>query len=136
VIRFRPNVPVFEGLVDTGAPITVFPQKVWSSCADDIEWLTKESDERVPEWLRSVGGLTGGTIPCRIGRVPLSIYGKQMRCIFQNVAVIGKMVLDQGRLRPKVLLGLYGPPLNCGFHWSRREYPQAWLDWPAAAATQ
>ncbi len=55
-------------IVDTGAPLTIFPVRQWKHFADEIEWLSPSS-LATASWLTHISGKTGGECPCRIGYV-------------------------------------------------------------------
>jgi hypothetical protein len=58
-----------DGLVDTGAYLTVFPQHIWTRYANDIEWISARPGEEMPLWASKISGLTGGEADCRIGLI-------------------------------------------------------------------
>ena len=57
-----------EAVVDTGAPISIFPQKVWERFEVEISWPAVAN---APEWCKEFHGAAGGTVPCRVGIVPV-----------------------------------------------------------------
>jgi hypothetical protein len=60
-----------EGILDSAAPLTLIPQCHWQHFAQDIEWLTPV---RPISWLTSISGKTGGSSPCRVGRVEVTAF--------------------------------------------------------------
>jgi hypothetical protein len=60
---------VAQSIIDTGAPLTVFPRKTWQQFASEIEWLSLAATPVNVSWLTNLRGRTGGRSPCRIGRV-------------------------------------------------------------------
>lgn len=118
----------FDALIDTGAYLSVFSQLLWSEFADQIEWLTDETESDLPFWLKTAKGLTGGMIPCQIGRMTAVVYDPSMRRCTPEFPMIGMMLRDELRLTRRAVLGLYGHPLDFGFQWSGGGNPRAWLD--------
>lgn len=60
---------VAQSIIDTGAPLTVFPRKIWRRFASEIEWLSLPAAQATVSWLTNLRGRTGGRSRCRIGRV-------------------------------------------------------------------
>jgi hypothetical protein len=84
MLRIGPSGYLCDGLVDTGSAFSVFPELIWR---------------------RTASGLTGGTFPCRVGRIAVTVFDLQRNEI-SNVPVIGKFLNDGGKLRPRALVGL------------------------------
>ena len=107
-----------EAVVDTGAPVSMFPEVIWRQFENDIRWLSVRNDPALPEWCRRFGGVAGGEIQCRIGLVSIEILSIKRNRIGPEqlgpsdlVAMFG---FDGGRAR-EILLGLAG-----GFFADRR----------------
>ncbi len=95
-----------RALIDTGAPLTVFPETVWKSHADVIEWVGCPLGEEPPAWLRSVNGLGGGLFQCDLALVQVSFFDDDLRCLGPR-AIYAKCAYDAGAL-PVTLIGLGG----------------------------
>jgi hypothetical protein len=100
-----------EAVVDTGAPVTMFPEVIWRHFENDIRWLTTRNDPTVPDWCRRFGGVAGGAIPCRIGLVSIEILSiKKNRIGPEQLGpsdLLAMFAFDGGRAR-EILLGLAG----------------------------
>jgi hypothetical protein len=94
-----------DGLIDTGSPLTVFPESVWRYFEDEIQWFRR--DGTAVEWLDTVAGYTGGSFPCRLGRIGVRLIDLDCNGLDQTV-VIGKFAEDRGVLPRRVLWGLAG----------------------------
>ncbi len=95
-----------EGVVDTGAPMTVFPQKEWERFEPEIRWLTGPNDPTVPKWCRQFSGVSGGTISCRLGLISLEFFDALGGRV-GPVEIIAMFAYDNGRMRD-ILVGLGG----------------------------
>ena len=71
-----------DGIIDTGAPLTVFPRLTWKHFARDIEWLMLPPERLSNSWVANLRGRTGGTNRCRIGRVFLEAFDVEGGCRF------------------------------------------------------
>jgi hypothetical protein len=95
-----------DGLIDTGSPVSVWPEKTWKPHARNIEWVTFPPGQQTPVWWTSVSGVTGGAYPCRLGRMVVTaadLTGQRLA----PVPVLGKFASDGGKL-PRIILGLHG----------------------------
>ena len=70
---------LLDGLIDSGAPLNVFPEKYWKQFEPDIEWLTFPPGVSPSAWWTTVTGLTGGSFPCRLGRVSVIPFDTERR---------------------------------------------------------
>jgi hypothetical protein len=95
---------VLDGLIDSGAPLSVFPEKHWKQFEHDIEWLTFPPGARPNPWWTTVSGATGGSLPCRLGRVALLPFDTERRQL-PTVKVVAKFAEDSG-LFARSLMGL------------------------------
>lgn len=100
----------YDGIVDTGSLITVFPEQVWKTHEREIRWFTSEQDSMLPEWLSRVNGLGGGGFPCRIGQVFLLFRDVDRRTLRPRL-VTAKCCEDGGDLK-RTLIGLGGGSLS------------------------
>jgi len=128
LIEVDPALPLVEGLIDTGAPLSVLPQSVWGPIAPKIEWLSELHDANLPIWLKNAGGLTGGLIPCRVGHIVISLSDEFRRQLGPKIGLIAKFAFDERRLCHRMLVGLFGAPMEFGFHWTGGSDPSAWMD--------
>lgn len=61
-------------IVDTGAPLTIFPQRQWERFENDVTWLyIPGSHTGLPDWLTKVTGLGAQPLDCRIGKVKIQV---------------------------------------------------------------
>jgi hypothetical protein len=126
LFKIGPHAHGRDGLLDTGTALTIFPDALWRSFEQVIEWLHPIPGRPIPFWWTSSTGITGHGFPCRIGRVSVNIVDLQNNVI-RAIPVIGKFVNDNGRLRERVLFGLsHGILQSCKLHLDidKRE---AWL---------
>ena len=89
----------FDAWVDTGAPISSFPQRTWRRFAHEIEWL---GDPAGPPLAATIGGVG---YPFRLGRVPVAVVSADMRAVLPAVPVTAMFVFDVDKL-PAPLVGL------------------------------
>lgn len=88
-------------ILDTGAPLSVFPFKVWEPFADAIQWLDQPPAGSTGRRLT----ILGGSFPYRLGRLRFGAFdadGNQLPATFSNV-----WFLEDGPAAPKqAVLGL------------------------------
>jgi hypothetical protein len=113
VVRIGARAPaiVREAVVDTGAPISVFPEMQWQAFPKSIRWLTKLNDPAVPAWCREFTGAAGGIISCRLGTLAIEIYGANFRDKIGPVEIVAMFAHDRGAMKDDILLGLSGGTL-------------------------
>jgi|ERR1051326_855294 hypothetical protein len=112
-------------IVDTGAPITIFPEKEWRRFASEIVWLTTPQGVTLPRWLTVVCGMTGGSFMCRPGAIEVQIIDLDGRSLLPSTLVC-LFTSDAGRLK-NIILGLDGGTLSgrrCEIQYDAR---LAWL---------
>jgi len=112
VALIRINNRIFrEAVVDTGAPLSAFPEEEWRSFEQAIEWLTEADDVTIPQWCREFAGVGGGVIRCRIGVVSMEVLSiKKDRIGPERVGpsrLAAMFAFDGGRMK-EILLGLGG----------------------------
>jgi hypothetical protein len=116
-------------LVDSGAVLSVFPEKEWRRFASEIHWLHPPgSTSSLPEWLVKVTGLGGAAIDCGIGMIAIRIIELPSQRRSPSVPIIAKFPLDQG-VYTRILLGLGGQAF---VRWKLvidSAAPAAWLEY-------
>ncbi len=95
---------VFDAWVDSGSPLTVFPEKDWRPFEAAVTWRDDLA-----------GGLpklnvAGGEFPFRFGRVMLDLMSADLRAELVGLEVEAMFPFDDGRL-PITLLSLWGGAL-------------------------
>ncbi len=106
----QPSALLLQGVVDTGAPVTVFPQLVWQKFAGEISWLSALNDPGVPSWCKEFGGVAGGVIPCRVGTVGIEFYD-HVGGRLGPTEIVAMFAYDYGQMT-EVLVGLSGGPFT------------------------
>jgi hypothetical protein len=96
---------VREAVVDTGASMSVFPQKEWE-LFEGINWLTQLNDPALPKWCRRFRGVAGGSFSFRFGTVSIEFYD-HLRGRVGPLKIVGMFAFDNGQMRD-ILLGLGG----------------------------
>lgn len=114
-----------RGIIDTGAPLTVFPEKVWRPYESEIEWVKAPEGRKLPQWLQSVSGLSGGRIACRVGVIEVTFFDSAMR-ILRPRRVVVKCAEDAGVIRVP-LIGLGGSVLEGTRLTVEYSVAEAWL---------
>jgi hypothetical protein len=96
-----------ECLVDTGAPISVFPHTRWQPFADEIKWLRVQTDHPEECWLTRITGWTGGQARCRVGRVAVQALDRERPSAeLDYVDVIG-LFEQEPSYNDRILIGLH-----------------------------
>ena len=108
--RRRPPHVLREAVVDTGAPMTVFPQKEWHLFEREINWLTELDDANVPTWCKQFSGVAGGIIPCRLGALSIEFFD-HIGGRIGPAEVVAMFAHDGGKMRD-ILIGLGGGPFK------------------------
>src|SRR5438128_427320 len=99
-------------LVDTGAVLSVFPEKKWKIFEKDINWLyIPGSGAVLPDWIAKVTGLGAQPVDCRIGKIRIQIIELPLTTPPPKrspaLEVIAKFPYDNGAYS-QILLGLGG----------------------------
>jgi hypothetical protein len=105
LLRIGSTPAIYDGLMDSGAPLTVVPERIWRPFESEIEWLTFPTNTTPSSLWTEVAGVTGGTVKCQLGRismVALDLQGRELA----PVQVIAKFAED-GTLFPRILVGLH-----------------------------
>lgn len=92
---------LFDAWIDTGAPVSVFPQRVWRAFSDEIDWV--DDPGRLPREA-SVGGVG---YPFHYGRVPVGVISADLRTELPPLSVLAMFTRDGEKL-PAPLIGLTG----------------------------
>jgi len=113
ILRIGTRTPAIlrEAVVDTGAPVSVFPEKQWRAFQKDVRWLARLGDSLVPPWCRQFSGVAGGAVPCRLGVVPIEIYGANIRQKIGPFEIVAMFAHDHGDMKDDILFGLGGGTL-------------------------
>lgn len=94
-------------IIDTGAPLTIFPVKQWKHFADDIEWLAP-ADPSIDSWLSVITGKTGGQRSCRIGRVVAEACDLGPPPTFLPASTVLALFEETPNGDDQILVGLHG----------------------------
>jgi hypothetical protein len=97
-----------DGIIDTGAPLTVFPRLTWKHFARDIEWLTLPPERLSSSWVANLRGRTGGESRCRIGLVALEAFDVESGCRFLPATSILAQFEEDETIDNRIILGLHG----------------------------
>jgi hypothetical protein len=96
-----------DGLMDTGSPLTIFPERIWKNHRQEIEWFTTPPSSTLKSWWSSISGVTGGAVPCELGRISLTVIDLSGNTL-RPIPVVAKFAQDNGLLPNRVILGLWG----------------------------
>ena len=94
-------------IVDTGAPLTIFPLAQWKHFAGDIEWLSP-ADPSLDSWLTLITGKTGGERSCRIGRVVAEAFDMGPPPTFLPASTILALFEETPSGDDQIIAGLHG----------------------------
>jgi hypothetical protein len=98
--------PIIQDCVfDTGAYLSVFPEKTWTRFSSHVEWLDKDGAQ-LPEWLCRLTGTTGGSVPCRAGLIRIQIIDFEKHAL-RPTTIVALFAADNGLLK-QVVLGIGG----------------------------
>lgn len=92
---------VFDAWLDTGSPLTVFPEKDWRRFEAAVAWRDAPTDS--PPKLK----VAGGEFPFRFGRVTLDLMSADLREEIAGLEVDAMFPFDGGQLSI-TLLSLWG----------------------------
>jgi hypothetical protein len=122
-----PTRYVHECVIDTGAPLTVFPHAHWQQFAADVEWLTV-SGNQPRSWLTNLRGKTGGSCPCRVGRVLVTAFDlEHPRQELAPVQVIAQFEL-RASSDDRIIVGLHASILQGRKVTADPDGRDAWLE--------
>ncbi len=117
----------WEGLLDNGAPLTVIPRDHWRCFANDIEWLTPVQANPL-SWLTRITGKTGGSCPCRVGRVEMMAFDlDRPRGHLAPVPVIA-LFEQQPSADDRILVGLHASILQGRRQTTDPDGREGWLE--------
>lgn len=103
-----PGRAVTETVIDTGAPLTVFPRAVWRRFERHVEWIRLNPNRGEASWLCNLRGRTGGSSKCRVGRVlvqPCNL--ERPPRVLPATPVLGQFE-EEDAGDDRVITGLYG----------------------------
>jgi hypothetical protein len=119
---------ILDCILDSGAPLTVFPRIIWKRFENDIEWLTLPDARAAVSWTTNLRGRTGGRIPCRLGRGWVEAFDLEN----PRQSLLGMQVLAQFEQQKtsddRVLVGLHGGILERRRLIVEPDLRQAWLE--------
>jgi hypothetical protein len=118
---------VWEGVLDSGAPLTVVPHDHWQHFSRDIEWLAPVNTSP-GSWLTRITGKTGGSCPCRVGRVEITAFDlERPRQKLAPVPVIA-LFEQQATVDDRILVGLHASILQGRRVIADPDWREAWLE--------
>jgi hypothetical protein len=129
LLRIGRRTPqIFDGIIDTGAPLSVFPRLSWKHFASEVEWLMIPPERLSSSWLANLRGRTGGRSRCRIGRVFAQVFDleKGRHCL-PSVPILAhfeEVVTDEDR----IILGLHAGILEGRHLILEPDSRQAWIE--------
>ena len=103
----------FPAILDTGAPITVFPRKVWELVEPDItrlRWNPEEMEQQPVAWRTPTATVGGSTFPYFLGHVWVEardIWGRSLPAV-RVLTMFREDLTPPGQMTPNILLGLSG----------------------------
>jgi hypothetical protein len=117
---------VQECIIDIGAPLSVFPLVHWRRFASEIEWLTPTAVG--PSWLTGFSGRTGGSSPCRAGRVHVAAFDRERPS--NQLAPVPIIALFEQAQNPddRILIGLHASILTGRVLTLDEERRDGWLE--------
>jgi hypothetical protein len=122
-----------ECLIDTGAPLSVFPEWEWRLFAAEVEWLAPAPGHPFPWWLTRFTGMTGGSCPCRPGRIVAEPVGYGPGAQVLSATPLVALFAEDGSRpededRHRILMGLHGGILEGRRLIVEADARQAWLE--------
>jgi hypothetical protein len=119
---------VAESILDTGAPLTVFPRKMWRQFESEIEWLPLSKAQTTNSWLTNLRGRTGGRSDCRIGRVFVELFDlERPQHFLRFVRIVAQFELTDFP-DERVITGLHGGILEGRRLILETDRRQAWIE--------
>lgn len=111
-LRVPPIPGAYDAIIDTGAPLTVFPHWLWDH---QLRWqAAREYDELTVAGIGAVlrGQVLGHSYSCRLARlrVPVELAGTDLKAPRLRLDSLVCQLADAGG-PPYVILGLWGGPL-------------------------
>lgn len=96
-----------DAILNTGVPLTIFPESVWRTFEDEIEWFEVPDPDA---WFRKLGW-GGEKVECRVGRVNVEVFdiGPPPRSL-PPVPTIA--LFSVGGPDDRILIGLQEGPLS------------------------
>jgi hypothetical protein len=117
-----------DGIIDTGAPLSVFPRLTWKRFAADIDWLTLPRERLSHSWVANLRGRTGGKSRCRIGRVFVEAFDVESGCRFLPGTFILAQFEEEETIEDRIILGLHGGILEGRRLILESDLRQAWIE--------
>jgi hypothetical protein len=118
---------IHDCVIDTGAPLTLFPWLHWQHFASDVEWLSPVTTQP-SSWLTNVSGRTGGSCPCRVGRVEVTALDVQRPVVEMGPVSVIAQFEQVPRSDDRILIGLHASILQRRRLDIDPDEPSAWLE--------
>jgi hypothetical protein len=115
-------------IIDTGAPLTVFPRQAWNRFASEIEWLTLPPAQVKDSWVTNLRGRTGGTSECRIGRIFVEAFDVEDGLRFLPGSSVLAQFEEKETAEDRIIVGLYGGILEGRRLILEPDLRQAWIE--------
>jgi hypothetical protein len=117
----------WEGLFDSASPLTVVPRYHWRHFAQDIEWL-RPVRTSPGSWLTSITGKTGGSCPCRVGRVEMTAFDLERPPQWLAPVHVIALFEQQPSSDDRILIGLHASILQGRRFAADPDGREAWLE--------
>jgi hypothetical protein len=129
LIRVGMRTPrLLDAIIDSGAPLTVFPLQVWQPFSREIEWLRPAADQGPASWVTLLQGRTGGQRACHVGRIFVEALDMERPPrILRAVPVIAQFESEPHQ-DDRVIIGLYASILQSRRMIVMPDLSEAWLE--------
>jgi hypothetical protein len=129
LIRVGMRTPrVLDAIIDSGAPLTVFPLQVWQPFSREIEWLRPPAVQGPASWITHLQGRTGGHSACQVGRVFVEALDvERPPQVLRAVPVIAQFEISPHQ-DDRVIIGLHASILQSRRMTVMPDLSDAWLE--------
>ncbi len=117
-----------DTIIDTGAPLTVFPQRAWRNFAAEVEWLDLPAARAAVSWVAKLRGKTGGERRCRVGRVRVEAFDLERPPSSLPAVNVVAQFEEEDSADDRILTGLFGGILEGRRLILEPDLRQAWLE--------